>query len=276
MSHVQTGYADINGAHIYYESAGVASLTGDTVVFTHAAVADSRMWDDQIEAFSQHHRVIRYDLRGFGQTNAPPMKFTHHDDLRALLDALGVNQPIALVGCSNGGRVAMNFTLANPDRVTKLVMVCSGPGGFEPENFQPAALDMQSYEAAQAGDLEKAARLGAQLWLAGPERPVDRVDAAKLQLVYEMCLNDLQKEAADIGDEQSMSPPGYQRLDEIHIPVLVIVGDYDEPMASLAAPFMEQNIADVRRVNMPTGHLPSMEKPDEFNRVVLGFLDGAS
>jgi len=89
-----------------------------------------------------------------------------------------------------------------------------------------------------------------------------------------MCLNDLKKSAAGIGDEQSMSPPGYKRLGEIHVPVLVIVGDYDEPMASLAAPFMEQGIADVRRVNMPTGHLPSLEKPDEFNRIVLEFLSG--
>ena len=166
----------------------------------------------------------------------------------------------------------MNVTLANPDRVTKLVMVCSAPGGFEPENFQPAALDVQSYEAAQAGDLEKAARIGAQLWLAGAERPVDQVDPTKLQLVYEMCLNDLQKEAAGIGDEQSMSPPGWQRLGEIHVPVLVIVGEYDEPMAGLAAAYMEPRLADVRKVTMPTGHLPSLEKPDEFNRIVLEFL----
>jgi len=262
-------FIDVNGAHIYYESAGTGS---ETVVFCHAGVADTRMWDGQIKAFSQRYRVIRYDLRGFGQTTAPPMKFTHHDDLRALLDALGVGKA-AMIGCSNGGRVAMNFTLANPDRVTKLVMVCSAPGGFEPENFQPAALDIASYEAEQAGDLEKAARIGAQLWLAGAERPADQVDPAKLQLVYEMCLNDLKKSAAGVGDEQSMSPPGAKRLGEIHVPVLVIVGDYDEPMASLAAPFMQQGIADVRRVNMPTGHLPSLERPDDFNRIVLAFLD---
>src|ERR1051326_2810020 len=125
-------FADVNGAHIYYESSG----SGDAVVFVHAAVADSRMWSGQVEAFAQKYRVIRPDLRGFGQTTAPPMKFTHHDDLKALLDALGVTEPLAMIGCSNGGRVAMNFTLANPDRVTRLVMVCSAPGGFEPENFQ--------------------------------------------------------------------------------------------------------------------------------------------
>ncbi len=265
-------FLDINGAHVYYESVG----TGTPIVFTHAAVADTRMWDDQMEAFSQHHRVIRYDLRGFGQTTAPPAEFTHHDDLRALLDALGVTEPVLLVGCSNGGRVAMNFTLANPERVAKLVMVCSGPGGLDLPDFQPAALDVQSYEAEEAGDLEKAARIGAQLWLAGAERPVHQVDPVKLQLVYEMCLNDLKKSHAGVGDEQSMSPPGNQRLAEVHVPVLIIIGDYDEPMASLAAPFMEQNIADVRRVNLPTGHLPSMDRPDLFNPLVLGFLDGTS
>src|SRR5579871_2969739 len=124
-------FADVNGAHIYYESDG----SGDAVVFVHAAVADSRMWAGQIAAFSQNYRVIRPDLRGFGQTTAPPMKFTHHDDLKALLDAIGVGKVAAIIGCSNGGRVSMNFTLANPDRVDKLVMVCSGPGGFQPKEY---------------------------------------------------------------------------------------------------------------------------------------------
>ncbi|MBI1258005.1 MAG: alpha/beta fold hydrolase [Chloroflexi bacterium] len=262
-------FIDVNGAHFYYESTG----TGDAVVFLHAAIADTRMWDAQVAPFSQNHRVIRYDMRGFGQTTAPPMKFTHHDDLKALLDALGVERA-AVIGCSNGGRAAMNFTLANPNRVTKLVMVCSGPGGLELPDFQPAALDMQSYEAAQAGDLEKAARLGAQLWFVGPDRPPEQADQAKLELVYEMYLNDLKKEATGIGDEQSMAPPAAQRLGEIHVPTLIVSGEFDEPYPLAAAPIMEQGIAGVRRVNLPTAHLPSMELPDEFNRVVLDFLDG--
>ncbi len=261
-------FADVNGARMYYESAG----SGDAVVFVHAGVADSRMWAGQVGAFAQRYRVICPDLRGFGQTSAPPMPFTHHDDLKALLDALGVGTVAAIIGCSNGGRVSMNFTLANPDRVQKLVMVCSAPGGFAPENFVPAKLDMESYEAEQAGDLEKAARIGAQLWLAGAERPVDQVDQDKLELVYEMTMIALKKGQAGVGDEQSMTPPAIDRLSEIRVPTLVIVGDYDEPMASLAAPVMEKGIPDVRVVHLPTGHLPSLEIPDEFNRVVLGFV----
>ncbi|MFN8449554.1 MAG: alpha/beta hydrolase [Anaerolineae bacterium] len=262
-----SGFVDVNGAHVYYESAGA----GDAVVFLHAAIADSRMWSGQVEPFAQRYRVIRYDMRGFGQTTAPPLKFTHHDDLRALLDALGVERA-AVIGCSNGGRASMNFTLANPDRVTKLAMVCSAPGGFQPTDFVPAALDEQCYEAMQAGDLEKAARLGAQLWLAGPERSPELVDSAKLELVYEMCLIALRNEAAGVGDEQSMAPPAVERLSEIRVPTLVITGEYDEPFSHLAAPVMEKGIADVRRVSMPTGHLPSLERPVDFNRIVLDFL----
>ncbi len=264
------GFAEVDGAHMYYESVG----SGDAVVFLHAAIADTRMWDAQVEPFSQQYRMIRYDLRGFGQTTAPPMQFTHHDDLRALLDALGVERA-AVIGCSNGGRAAMNFTLAYPDRVTKLVMVCSGPGGFEPADFKPAALDEEMFAAYQAGDLEKAARLSARLWFVGPDRPVEQADPAKLELVYQMTLNDLHKEAAGVGDEQSMSPPAAQRLSEIQVPTLIIAGEYDEPFPLLAAPFMEQGIAGARKVMLPTAHLPSLEQPDEFNRVVLGFLSEA-
>jgi pimeloyl-ACP methyl ester carboxylesterase len=266
-------FIDVNGAHVYYELTGAPDAEGGTVVFLHAAVADTRMWAGQTAPFSQRHRVLIYDMRGFGQTTAPPMAYTHHDDLRALLDALGIEKA-AVIGCSNGGRAAMNFTLANPDRVTKLVMVCTAPGGFRPTEFTPVPLDEESYAAFEAGDLEKAARLGAQLWLAGPERPVDQVDPAKLELVYQMNMIALKNEAAGVGDEQSMAPPAIDRLGEIHVPTLVIVGDYDEPYGSLAAVVMEREIADVRRVNLPTGHLPSLERPDDFNRVVLGFLDG--
>src|SRR4051812_40671751 len=80
-----TGFAQVNGARLYYEAAGA----GHPLVLVHAGIADCRMWDEQVDAFAEHHRVIRYDLRGFGRSDMPPGPFAHHDDLRGLLRALG-------------------------------------------------------------------------------------------------------------------------------------------------------------------------------------------
>jgi pimeloyl-ACP methyl ester carboxylesterase len=260
-------HTEINGARIYYEAAG----SGEAVVMLHAGIADSRMWNEQFAPFSEDFYAVRYDLRGFGQTTAPAMPYSHHEDLRALLDHLGI-QCAALVGCSNGGRVAMNFTLAFPERVTALVMVCSSPGGFKYNGASPALWDeiVKTYEA---GDLDKVSRLEAQLWAAGPDRDPAKVDQRMLDLVYEMNLIALKNEES-VGEEQPFTPPAAERLGEIRVPTLVIVGEVDSPVTHEAGKIMAQQIAGVKRVDMPdTAHLPSMEHPQQFNEIVMGFLE---
>ncbi|MBI1258004.1 MAG: alpha/beta fold hydrolase [Chloroflexi bacterium] len=263
-------FADLNGTHLYYEILGEDHAW--VVVFLHAGIADSRMWDAQVEPFSQNHRVIRYDLRGFGQTTVPtPAPYSHHEDLRALLDLLEV-QRVAVIGCSNGGRVAMNFTLAYPDRVSALAMICSSPGGFKFDGESPA-LWTQVVKAFDSGDLELTARLEAQLWAAGPERSPDLLDPALLEHVRDMDLIALKNEVADnSGEEQSFTPPAAERLSEITVPTLIMTGTQDSPVTHASGSFMKQHIAGAQKVDLPTAHLPSMERPDKFNRVVLDFL----
>jgi 3-oxoadipate enol-lactonase len=263
-------FAEINGAKIYYELAG----EGDPVVFLHAGIADSRMWNDQFEVFAQQYRVLRYDLRGYGQTTvAAPAPYNHHEDLHALMNHLGIERAV-LIGCSNGGRVAMNTLLAYPDAALGLVMVCSSPGGFKFEGEAPALWE-QAVAAFDAGDLEKNSRLETQLWAVGPERSPDTVPQAVLDLVYEMNLIALKNEVAGNGEEQSFSPPAVERLGEIQVPVLVIIGADDSPVTHASGNFMTENIAGAKKVLMPnTAHLPSMEHPAEFNRIVLDFLEG--
>ncbi len=263
-------FTDLNGTRFYYEIAGEDHP--NTVVFLHAGIADRRMWAAQIAPFSAHYRVLSYDLRGFGRTTvSTPAPFTHHEDLRALLDALGI-QRAAVIGCSNGGRAAMNFTLAYPDRVSALVMVCSSPGGFKFDGAAPALWE-QASAAFDSGDLELTAKLEAQLWFVGPNRSPDRVDAQMLALVREMDLIALQNEVADnSGEEQSFAPPAIERVAELHVPLLAVVGELDSPVTPAAGKFMVENIAGAQVVTLQTAHLPSMEKPDEFNQIVLTFL----
>lgn len=129
--HRETGTAEINGARIHYEVAG----EGEPLVLVHAGIADSRMWDDQIGAFAGGYRAIRYDMRGFGQTEMVEGPFSHHEDLRGLLDSLGVGRTHT-VGCSMGGGVVLDFALEYPERVGNLILVGSAVGGFNPD-FDP-------------------------------------------------------------------------------------------------------------------------------------------
>jgi 3-oxoadipate enol-lactonase len=263
-------HTEINDADIYYEAAG----SGEAVVLLHAGIADSRMWNEQFAPFSEDYYVVRYDLRGFGQTTAPPMIFAHHEDLRGLLDHLGI-QTAALIGCSNGGRVAMNFALAFPDRVRALVMVCSTPGGFKYEGESPAIWERIG-KAFEAGDLEQTALLETQLWAVGPQRSADQVDQRMRDLVYEMNLIALRNEVAGVGEEESFTPPAITRLSEIRVPTLVLVGEVDSPVTIEGGKIMAQQIAGVTHVTMPdTAHLPSMEHPQQFNEIVLDFLKQA-
>src|SRR5215212_377472 len=118
MHNTQTGTADVNGARQFYEVVG----KGKSLVLVHAGIADGRMWDPQVGPFAERYRVVRYDMRGFGGSPAVAGAYSHHEDLRVLLDALCVEEAV-LVGCSMGAKTVLDFALAYPERARALVLV---------------------------------------------------------------------------------------------------------------------------------------------------------
>jgi 3-oxoadipate enol-lactonase len=263
----ETGMAEVNGARIYYEVAG----EGDPLVLVHAGIADSRMWEDQFMAFAHRYRVIRHDMRGFGMTAMVEGPFSHHEDLRALLDSLDVERA-HLVGCSMGGGAVLDFALEYPDRVGNLVLVGSAVGGFGPDFDPPKEWD-EIVAADEAGDLERVSELEVRIWVDGPGRSPGEVGAPVRDLVREMNLIALRNEAAELGEEWEPEPPAADRLPDIQAPTLLIVGDEDQPRVFAAADLLEKELPNTRKVVMHgTAHLPNMERPEEFNRIVLDFL----
>jgi 2-hydroxy-6-oxonona-2,4-dienedioate hydrolase len=263
----KTATADVNGARLHYEVVG----EGEPLVLVHAGIADSRMWDAQIEAFAHRYRVFRYDMRGFGKTAMVKGPYSHHEDLRSLLDYLGVRQA-HLVGCSMGGATVLDFALRFPERVAALVLVGSAVSGFEVDVERPKQWD-ELVAADEAGDLERVSELEVQIWVDGPGRQPEDVPAAVRDLVREMNLIALRSEASELGEELPPEPPAVDRLVEIGAPSLVIVGDSDQPRITAAADLLERELPNVRKVVMPgVAHLPNMERPVEFNRIVLDHL----
>ncbi len=263
--------AEVNGASIHYETLG----EGEPLVLVHAGIADSRMWEPQMGEFARRYRVIRYDMRGFGETRLIPDPYSHHEDLRGLLDHLGVERA-TFVGCSMGGGVTLDFALSYPEAVAALVLVGSAIGGFDPDVEPPEEWD-ELVAADEAGDLERISELEVRMWVDGPGQGTNRVKPEIRDLVREMNLIALRNEDSGVSEQLGLEPPAADRLHEIQAPTLVIIGDLDQPRAIQGSDLLSRSIPESRKVVMPgTAHLPNMERPEEFNRIVLEFLSEQS
>jgi pimeloyl-ACP methyl ester carboxylesterase len=255
----------INGARIHYEREG----DGPPIVFLHAGVADLRMWEPQVAAFARQFDVIRPDQRGFGESELPPKPWSPVADLLALMDQLSL-ETAHLVGCSMGGALAIDFTLAHPERLSKLVLVGSAIGGFA---FRPehAHLFAEAASARKGGDLKALNTAMLHLFLDGPARPRGYVAEPLRELFLDMNGRALRSDFEQAPPDQDAL--AVRRLHEISAPTLVVVGDMDVPTVLEAADLLMNSVPDVRRaVIHDAAHLPNLEHPDEFNRVVLDFL----
>jgi pimeloyl-ACP methyl ester carboxylesterase len=265
---VATETTTLNGTEFYYELIG----EGKPLVFLHAGICDRRMWDEQVPFFAQSYRVLRYDMRGFGETPHVPGEYSEIDDLRALLDHLQLDR-VTLIGCSKGGTLALDFTLLHPERVEALVIVGSNPSGFEFSDATPEIWD-QLVAAWKGGDLERTTELETEMWFVGQGRSRDDVPVALFNKVAAMNLIALQNEKAGVGENKTPKVQAVDRLAEVQVPVLAIFGDHDDkPDLEGAMRQIATEVANGRMIVMTgTAHLPNMEKPDEFNQHVLNFL----
>jgi pimeloyl-ACP methyl ester carboxylesterase len=254
---------------LYVEQAG----SGSPVVLIHEGIADSRMWEPQWRPYSERFRVVRFDLRGFGQSPPAVGTFSLSGDVVQLLDELDLG-PATLVGVSLGGAVAMETTIARPDLVSRLVVVAPGLRGFEMSDETKAGWDEEE-AALQRGDVDEAVEVNMRMWVDGPSRSPDEVDPDVRSKVAEMQRRAIDNylEAGEEGDHQALVEDWGDRISEISVPTLVLVGDLDRPEMLEIAERLEAEIPNARRETIAgTAHVPSMERPDEFDRLVLEFL----
>jgi 3-oxoadipate enol-lactonase len=254
--HVVSG---LSAGGLSYEIRG----TGEPVVFVHAFSVDGRMWDPQLVAFERDFKVIRYDLRGHGRSAAPDEPYTGFGDLRALLDELDVERA-TLVGLSAGSEVAINFAIAYPDRVSRLVLAAPGLGGY---TTPPLPWLQPVFEAAGAGDSQRAARLWAETPIMALHTNRDAAEAVTSLVMENWRLWTYRR------TEQPLSPPAIGRLEEITCPVLVIVGDRDLPHILDIARLIEANVEKAIKVIIPgAGHLVNLDAPAAFNEAAAAFV----
>jgi 3-oxoadipate enol-lactonase len=256
------GFLETKGARIRYEESGA----GEAVVLVHAGVANLRMWDGEVAALSDSslgdsYRVIRYDTRGFGDTETEAVEFSNRADIAALLDHL--SEPAAhVVGLSRGGMIALDFALEYPDRVRSLVVAAGGIGGYQPtEGLPPETWDAPE-QMWEAKDWDALAEWEADFWGSGPGQPADRVPHVRAR-VHEWVLENYRAEKEE-GKPQVLDPPAVERLHELRAPLLVLLGTLDEPGTTEAMRHLAATVPGARLEELESAHMLNLEHPERF------------
>jgi pimeloyl-ACP methyl ester carboxylesterase len=253
---------------IHAESDG----TGDAIVFVHADFVDGRMWDGVRSLLSSRYQTVAYDKLGYGRSDVANGPVVRRRELTAVVDALGL-EAFHLVGCSNGGQQALDFTLEHPERVLSLTMVNSPPSGWQPQG-EPPALLMEMIGAFQSGDIATASELQLRIWFDGPDRDASLFSpAVKETRDLASVMNRIYVERgtffhADMPPlAEPLNPPAVSRLPEVKVPTLVIDGLRDWADNRRANRAVADGIPGARRIELDGGHVVPMEDPAGFAAV---------
>jgi 3-oxoadipate enol-lactonase len=265
---IESGIVPVDNGTLYYETDG----QGHPLVLIHAGFLDRRMWDPQFNLFAKDYQVIRYDVRGFGRSSRAQNKFSDIEDLHALLKHLGVDKAY-IIGVSNGGRIAIDFTANFPDMVDALILVGAGVSGYQNSPEETAfwkEFDQQmapQEELVKQGKLAEAAIMDVDAWACAQD-PESRKKIATIALENAHLAVDNPWKLQVRPD-----PPGFMRLAEIRVPTLVMVGDRDVKGMQMAANIVHSKIPGSKHLVVNgADHILNTSRPDEFNRAVFDFL----
>jgi 3-oxoadipate enol-lactonase len=260
---VRGGYLGKDGARLFYEERG----QGPVVVLIHDGLLHSETWDGQWEALSAGHRVIRYDRRSYGRSDLATEPYSDVEDLNALMQHLDVMRA-AIVGSSAGGNLAMQFAVTYPEIVERLVLVGPVAMGL---NFSDHFVQRGQTRMAPFitnGDVDRTiANWVDDPYLIAPCNPSAKGKLSEL----------LSKNPHNINHPYDLARmpemPTSERLGEIHVPTLIVVGEADVPDVHAHCGAIQAAIAGCGRVIVPqAGHLVYLERPAEFNQIVLKFI----
>jgi 3-oxoadipate enol-lactonase len=273
-SEERTGFLPVSDGKLYYETAG----EGPAVVFIHAAIADRRMWNREFALYAKERTVVRYDVRGFGRSSPASTPYSDVDDLRRLLAHIGARSA-TLVGCSNGGRIALDFAVENPEQVTGLLLVSPGVSGFTLEHApdgkpvfdQDGARSAKIPAAWKAGRRQEALEALREYWTSAQE-------GANVELVRTMMKENAEEIFTDssASHNRGLDPPAVGRLASISAPTMVLLGDRDEPSMTYIVRTVVQGIPRAKLIPVPgADHLVNLSRPADFDRALRELLKNA-
>ncbi len=254
--------AKANGINVHYTIDG----SGPWLVMSHSLACDSRMWDEQVAAFSQRFKVLRFDTRGHGQTDAPAGPYTLEmlaADAAGVLDAAGVREA-HWIGISMGAMIGQTLALGSPGLLKSLVL--ADTTSRNPPEVLP--MWMERIQIAETKGMEALVDPTLARWFTAPYL---KAQPARVKLIADMiratpvagyagCCHALPK--IDLT----------ARLKEIKIPVLAMTGTEDASAASTKA--IHDNLPGSEFVPIPSAsHISNIEQPEAFNQALVRFYD---
>jgi pimeloyl-ACP methyl ester carboxylesterase len=265
----ETGFADVPGGRLYYETAG----SGDAVVLIHGRAGDRRHWDLQFPGLAAAYRAVRYDARGFGKSSLPVEgePYADHADLAALLDHLGV-ESAHIVGWSMGSGIVGDFVLAYPDRARSAAFV----GPWLNGHASPAAQEvMDGFGQVGVAISARGADVALEAWMNVPFFRDTLRDPEAARRFRTIAADNSFWEFSHQSPQQFLVPNAVERAHEIGIPTLIVTAEHDIPACKEVATILAESVPNSRKVTMvETGHLMFMEKPTEFNDLLVNFIRG--
>jgi 3-oxoadipate enol-lactonase len=251
-------FANVEGGKVWYQTCGSGPKA---MVLIHDGSIHSAAWDDVWPIFCKDFHVMRYDRRGYGRSPAATQPYSRTDDVMAVMHAAGMDHAV-VVGASAGGGIAVDFTLAHPKAVDRLVLVGPSISGLRYSQYFNMRV-IEYVRQLQQGDIEGALRSS---WSFAPghdaalNRAVALLKANPPNLMH--------------GDPARLAPTAKPLLSSIQAPALVLIGDHDITDNQGEAAVAEALIPHAHRIVVPdTGHLMYMEHPDVFARLVEQFVD---
>lgn len=260
----RSGRLPLGPDQLEYEWAG----QGEPLVLIGGGGLDRRQWEAVAAELARDHRVLTYDLRGWGASAPASAEHAHHEDLLALLEHLEWKR-VDVLGLSFGGLVAVDLALAAPERVRSLVLVGPALSGYP---F--SASFYERHGAAHAVRLAQGLPAMVEHMLAdGHFLPGAAADPALAERYRALALANAQVHAIDPSLVRFLDPPAYGRLGELRAPVRVLVPELDEPELFELAQSLVEAAPDARAERLPgVGHMAHLEDPQALAERVRALL----
>lgn len=279
-------FADVNGIKICYDVHG----EGDPIVLIHGFSDRKEHFRAQVPELSKHFKVIRLDNRGAGKSDRPDGEYTmevYADDIKGLLDHLDIEKT-HILGHSLGGMIAQNFVLKYPERVKKVVLLNTIPGLTPPGVSPDLGIEIYLKNALAGMEAFKASPINAFLARAKPNYSRKFWKQMKADISKKFhglwSVEDLIEEKSEYGPTEDdyrhqakalKTHNVYERLHEIHQPVLVLSADKDKTCPKLIGEKMHTLLPNSKFVVIKNaGHQSLLEYPHIINQHIIAFLEG--